>query len=176
MNNTIGTVDLLRIFPPALKYDPKMTAAAQAIARELKRGSEEIRKNIIYARIDELDEAALDALAHDLHVDWCDFNYPIEAKRATIRDSVKIHRRLGTKYAVEKALGNVFPGTKVEEWFEYGGEPYFFRVIIDATTAEVTAEKQQAGNQNLRDHLHRGQSSSNHIRGQVLLQRAAGGH
>ena len=79
-----------------------------------------------------------------MHVDWYDFNYPIEVKRATIRDSIKIHRRLGTKYAVETALGNVFPGTKVEEWFEYGGEPYFFRVIIDATAAEVTAEKQKA--------------------------------
>lgn len=144
MNNTLGTVDLLRIFPPALKYDPKMTAAAQAIAKELQRTSGEIRNNIIYARIDELDEAALDVLAHDLHVDWYDFNYPIEVKRATIRDSIKIHRRLGTKYAVETALGNVFPGTKVEEWFEYGGEPYFFRVIIDATAAEVTAEKQKA--------------------------------
>ena len=121
MNNTFGTVDLLRIFPPALKYDPKMTAAAQSIAKELQRTGGEIRNNIIYARIDELDEAALDVLAHDLHVDWYDFNYPIEVKRATIRDSIKIHRRLGTKYAVETALGNVFPGTKVEEWFQYGG-------------------------------------------------------
>ena len=144
MNNTFGTVDLLRIFPPALKYDPKMTAAAQSIAKELQRTGGEIRNNIIYARIDELDEAALDVLAHDLHVDWYDFNYPMEVKRATIRDSVKIHRRLGTKYAVETALGNVFPGTKVEEWFQYGGEPYFFRVIIDATEAEITAEKQRA--------------------------------
>ena len=144
MNNTFGTVDLLRIFPPALKYDPKMTAAAQSIAKELQRTGGEIRNNIIYARIDELDEAALDVLAHDLHVDWYDFNYPIEVKRATIRDSVKIHRRLGTKYAEETALGNVFPGTKVEEWFQYGGEPYFFRVIIDATEAEITAEKQRA--------------------------------
>ena len=66
-----------------------MTAAAQAIAKELQRTSGEIRNNIIYARIDELDEAALDVLAHDLHVDWYDFNYPIEVKRATIRDSIK---------------------------------------------------------------------------------------
>lgn len=144
MNNTFQTVDLLRIFPPALKYDTKMTAAAQAIGKELQRTGGEIRNNIIYARIDELDEAALDVLAHDLHVDWYDFNYPIEVKRATIRDSVKIHRRLGTKYAVETALGAVFPGTKVEEWFQYGGEPYFFRVIIDATESGVTAEKQRA--------------------------------
>lgn len=144
MNNTLGTVDLLRIFPPALKHDPKMTAAAQAIAKGLQQTSGEIRKNIIYARLDELDEAALDVLAHDLHVDWYDYSYPIEVKRATIRDSVKIHRRLGTKFAVETALGNVFPGTRVEEWFQYGGEPYFFHVIIDVTAAEVTAEKQRA--------------------------------
>ena len=31
MNNSIGTVDLLRILPPALKYDPYMIAAAKSI-------------------------------------------------------------------------------------------------------------------------------------------------
>ena len=89
----------------------------------------------------------------------CDDSYPIEVKRRTIRDSIQVHRRLGTKYAVEKALGAVYPGTKVEEWFEYGGDPYKFRVVIGATEAGITADRQAAVldrvrfYKNLRSHL-----------------------
>lgn len=114
------SVDFTRSLPPTLKDDPEINALGRAIAGQLQITAQQIRRNIIYARIDELDEQTLDILAYDLHVDWYDHSYPIEVKRQTIKDSVKIHRRLGTKYAVETALGAVFPGTRVEEWFEYG--------------------------------------------------------
>ena len=125
-NEDFYSADFTNSLPPALKNDPDMMALAQTISAQLQTTAAEVRKNIIYARIDELDEATLDVLAYDLHVDWYDYSYPIEVKRRTIRDSIQVHRRLGTKYAVEKALGAVYPGTKVEEWFEYGGDPYKF--------------------------------------------------
>jgi len=155
----ICSVDFTRSLPPTLKDDPEINALGRAIAEQLQITAKQIRQNIIYARIDELDEQTLDILAYDLHVDWYDHSYPIEVKRQTIKDSVKIHRRLGTKYAVETALGAVFPGTKVEEWFEYGGDPYTFRVIINATENGVTAAQQAAVLErvifykNLRSHL-----------------------
>ena len=160
MNNTdIYSIDFTRSLPPVLKDDPKMIALARTIAEQLQVTARQIEKNIIYARIDELDEQTLDVLAYDLHVDWYDYSYPIEVKRQTIRDSVRVHRRLGTKYAVETALGAVFPGTRVQEWFEYGGDPYKFRVVIGATEAGITAGRQAAVldrvrfYKNLRSHL-----------------------
>ena len=117
-NEDFYSADFTNSLPPALKNDPDMMALAQTISAQLQTTAAEVRKNIIYARIDELDEATLDVLAYDLHVDWYDYSYPIEVKRRTIRDSIQVHRRLGTKYAVEKVLGAVYPGTKVEEWFE----------------------------------------------------------
>ena len=160
MNNSdIYSVDFTRSLPPTLKDDPEINALGRAIAEQLQITPRQNRQNIIYARIDELDEQTLDILAYDLHVDWYDHSYPIEVKRQTIKDSVKIHRRLGTKYAVETALGAVFPGTRVEEWFEYDGDPYTFRVIINATENGVTAAQQAAVLErvifykNLRSHL-----------------------
>ena len=160
MNNSdIYSVDFTRSLPTTLKDDPEINALGRAIAEQLQITARQIRQNIIYARIDELDEQTLDILAYDLHVDWYDHSYPIEVKRQTIKDSVKIHRRLGTKYAVETALGAVFPGTRVEEWFEYNGDPYTFRVIINATENGVTAAQQAAVLErvifykNLRSHL-----------------------
>ena len=112
-DNELHSADYTRSLPPPLKNDPTMTALARVIAEQLQGTVRQIGKNIIYARIDELDEQTLDVLAYDLHVDWYDYSYPIEVKRQTIRDSVRVHRRLGTKYAVETALGAVFPGTRV---------------------------------------------------------------
>ena len=143
-DNELHSADYTRSLPPPLKNDPTMTALARVIAEQLQGTVRQIGKNIIYARIDELDEQTLDVLAYDLHVDWYDYSYPIEVKRQTIRDSVRVHRRLGTKYAVETALGAVFPGTRVQEWFEYGGEPYMFKVIIGATESGVSADRQAA--------------------------------
>lgn len=158
-NEDFYSADFTNSLPPALKNDPDMMTLAQTISAQLQTTAAEVRKNIIYARIDELDEATLDVLAYDLHVDWYDYSYPVEVKRRTIRDSIQVHRRLGTKYAVEKALGAVYPGTKVEEWFEYGGDPYKFRVVIGATEAGITADRQAAVldrvrfYKNLRSHL-----------------------
>lgn len=38
---------------------------------------------------------------------------------------------MGTKYAVITALGNVYGNVGISEWFDYGGNPYFFKVHID---------------------------------------------
>ena len=133
MSKTIYNADYSECLPEALKKDPKMVALANATAAALLDTSGIMNSVLIYSRFDELPEELVDILAYDLHVDWYDYSYPIEVKRRTIRDSIQVHRRLGTKYAVEKALGAVYPGTKVEEWFEYGGQPYWFKIQTSAT-------------------------------------------
>ena len=140
MNNTIYGIDLTRALPPTLKNDEDMLALARVIGAELQETGRLIRQNIIYPRIDELPENVLDILAYDLHVDWYDFDYPIEAKRSIIKDSVKVHKRLGTVYATLTALRSVYPNSEIEEWFDYGGEPFLFRVVIDVTKAKAPAE------------------------------------
>ena len=89
-DNDLYSVDFTRALPPVLKNDPNMLAVATVIAEQLQTTAQQIRKNIIYARIDELEEPILDILAYDLHVDWYDYSYPLEVKRQTIKDSVKI--------------------------------------------------------------------------------------
>lgn len=139
MNNSIYAADLLRTLPPSLQKDERMKSLAAVIANELHNTLGMVKQNVIYARIDELSEEVLDALAYDLHVDWYDYNYPIEAKRAVIKDSVKVHMRLGTTYATVTALGSLHPESEVEEWFKYDGQPFFFRIVLDVTHSRVTA-------------------------------------
>lgn len=132
MNNSFLNVDFTRTLPPILKKDKKMQALAQVIAVELQKTAGLIKRNIIYAGIDELPESVLDILAYDLNVDWYDFDYPVEYKRELIKTCIKINMKLGTVYAVETAVRAIYPESRVIEWFDYGGEPFCFKVVLNA--------------------------------------------
>jgi len=126
----IYSVNFADYLPETLKRDPKMKALAAAVTEQMLGVSAEINNVLIYSRIDELPEELIDILAFDMHVDWYDYSYPLEIKRNILKSSVKVHKRMGTKYAVENALKAFYPDSRVEEWFEYGGRPYTFRIRI----------------------------------------------
>lgn len=138
--NKIKDADFMTKFPPALKKDKSMCALGQLIAEELHITAHETKKNIIYANIEELSETWLDVLAYDLHVDWYDYDYPIEAKRAIIKDSIRVHQKLGTTGATERALGGLHPQSEIEEWYDYNGKPFHFRIVLDATNSRVAVD------------------------------------
>lgn len=144
--NDIYSVDFTEFLPEALKYDPKMIALASALAEHMMAASGLIENVLIYSRIDELPEELVDILAYDLHVDWYDYSYPLKVKRDILKNSVKVHKKMGTKYAIEKALGGLFPQSEIEEWFEYGGAPHHFRIVCDVTSERIMASYQQIVN------------------------------
>lgn len=141
MSDTFYSADFLQSLPDVLKNDETTKALAQVAADELHLLAVQTLLEIIYANIDNVPEAVLDVMARDFKVDWYDFDYSVEEKRLTIKNSWNVHRKLGTKYAVETAISAIYPKTKVEEWWEYGGQPYYFKLILDATYEGVNPEK-----------------------------------
>ena len=135
--------NLVATLPPALQKDPSAVALAEAMADLLARRRSEIEQLRIYPVIDRLDEQLLDILAYDFKVDWWDADYSLEEKRRTLADSWRVHKMLGTKAAVERAISAIYPHTQVLEWFEYGGEPYHFRLDINITNDHIDSEKQR---------------------------------
>lgn len=159
MNNGLTAENLLLALPEALRQDEQMQALAAGIAEVLAARPAEIDRLLIYPRIDELPEALLDRLAYDFKVDWWDVEYSLAAKRQTLKDNWQVHRRLGTKAAVEQVIAAIYPETQVLEWFEYGGEPYHFKLEINLTFGWDTPDKRQRVldrveyYKNLRSHL-----------------------
>ena len=135
--------NLVATLPPALQKDPSAVALAEAMADLLARRPEEIEQLRIYPVIDRLDERLLDILAYDFKVDWWDADYSLEEKRRTLKDSWRVHKLLGTKAAVEMAISAIYPRTTVLEWWEYGGEPYHFRLDINITNDSIDSVKQR---------------------------------
>lgn len=133
MNSIITKEMLMRTAPSVLVNDAGMNPLVEVIAETMSKLFKNCYSPILYSRIDELPESILDILARDFKIEWYDYNWGIEAKRKTIRDSFFVHRHLGTVGAVKRALTDVWPPSTVEEWFEYGGEPFYFRAILDAS-------------------------------------------
>lgn len=135
--------NLLFAFPSGLLENPSLAALGDVTAEALAKRPAEIALLALYPRIDQLPEDLLDILAHDFKVDWWDHSYSLEEKRRTLKDSWRVHKTLGTKAAVETAISAIYPHTKVLEWWEYGGEPYHFRLDINITSDSGDRERQR---------------------------------
>lgn len=145
MSNAHGLTkeNLLFAFPVGLRENSSVAALGDMTAEALAARDAEIDQLSLYARIDELPEALLDILAYDFKVDWWDPNYTLEEKRRVFKDSWYVHQHMGTKAAVETAISAIYPNTRVLEWFEYGGEPYHFRLDINITNDSIDSDKQR---------------------------------
>lgn len=125
---------LTRILPDSSFLDPKMYAAADALDDQITLFHWAIRNVLHIPRLDELNGVILDLLAYQFHVDAYDaLNFTDEEKRELIRTSIAWHRIKGTPAAIEMILSIAFKTSRITEWFEYGGEPYYFRLYIKGT-------------------------------------------
>lgn len=138
---TLKDVDLLSLQTSHMKQDPTTQALCIALTPHFRKLADEVKACMILSRINALDSEALDELAWQLHVDWYDAKADVEVKRQLIKKAIKIHQYRGTPYAVEQVIQDYFGDGYVEEWFEYGGEPYHFRVIT--SNSVVTFELAQ---------------------------------
>lgn len=141
MSNGITAENLLRALPDVLQQDDNMRALAEAIAGQLVPCIADTDEPRIFPRIDELNETLLDTLAWDFKVDWWDYSYSLQEKRNTLRQSWYVHKHMGTPAAVMAALSAIYPNSKVEEWWAYGGEPYHFRLLIPVDASTLDASK-----------------------------------
>ncbi len=74
-------------------------------------------------------------LAWEMSVDVWNENWAEEIRREVIKASLHVHKRKGTIGALKSVLKTFnFESARIEEWFEYGGNPYTFRVLIENTT------------------------------------------
>ena len=120
---------LTRILPESSFLDPKIYASAEALDLEITKFHRAIREVLHLPRLDELNGTILDFLAEQFHVDNYDaINFSDEEKRNLIRQSIAWHRIKGTPAAVQMVLQDAFKDLRISEWYEYGGEPYYFRL------------------------------------------------
>lgn len=112
---------------------------AEVIDEALLSFDKDIADVLIYPAIDMLGSELINTLAIQMHCDFYDDTLPLEVRRNLVKNSIAWHRIKGTPAAVEQMIQTVYQTGVVEEWFEYGGEPFFFKVNLG--DSPITTQK-----------------------------------
>lgn len=146
----VSELDFLRLLPSFMRDDEAVIALSKAVDRLMLEPGTHLSTIRTWDKIDELNEAECDEMAWELSIDWYDSTYPIEVKRNLIKSYISAKRKSGTKAAVVSVLRSIFKDANIEEWYEYGGKPYFFRLEVTIPENGVTAEQQRQALENIK--------------------------
>lgn len=129
------------LLQPPLRGNERMEALAGLIARLSALPVERPLINLV----DIVAASALPVLGEQFHIMGNEgWNYAKNKadRRALIKKAIELHRHKGTPWAVrtaiDTALGSV--ETTIEEWFDYNGTPYRFRLLLTLLDGGMLAE------------------------------------
>lgn len=120
-------LDLSSLLPKEFSQDPSAHALIESMGEVLQ---------YIHKKVSTIDPLVpemgkrLDFTAGERRVDFYDEGVSDERKRELIRRSDDIHRKKGTPFAVETVLSTILEKSEVLEWFQYGGQPFRFKITI----------------------------------------------
>lgn len=124
----LGSLEFLRLLPQFMRDDLAVRGLASGIDTIVPQLAASVEKLTTWDHIDDLTEDELDALAWELNILWYDKSTSLDTKRDLVKNSDLVYQRLGTKWAVESVIQSYFGEGYIKEWFEYEGEPGYFRV------------------------------------------------
>lgn len=122
---------LQKILPTSIGSDATVKDIVEAISGRLVELDAQAECVLLLPRLNKLEEAVVDELAWQYHVDFYESTLSISKKRALVKRAIAQHRYKGTTAAVEEVCSDIFKNAVVREWYDYdGGEAYHFRVRV----------------------------------------------
>lgn len=119
------------VLPPVLSAQAWAQAYAWALHRQTRRLLALCDTLAIWSAPEKLTAQMCDVLALELRTPQYDAGLPLATKRALIRNTLGYYMMAGTKGAITRITSDVFGNADVQEWFEYDGEPGYFKVTTD---------------------------------------------
>ena len=136
--NNIEDYFIHKNLPQSLDKE-NVQAVAKVVDDTLLSFDKTIAEVLIYPAIDMLGSELINTLAIQMHCDFYDDTLPLAVRRNLVKNSIAWHRIKGTPAAVEQMIQTVYQTGVVEEWFDYGGEPFFFKVNLG--DSQITTQK-----------------------------------
>lgn len=154
MNND----EVYNLLPENLKKYQNLSNISKALSQEIDKGvTKKIEELEIYIKMEKLNDIVLDQLAWQWNVEFYSSELPKSKKIDMIKNSYFHHITKGTAGALESALKAIVNNLEVQEWYEYGGNPYMFKLVVEGsmlTEQEITTVyKLVEIYKNIRSHL-----------------------
>lgn len=138
----LGNFKLIDLLPSSIAADATVKNISLCAEKLLQNLAGQTSVLLLLPHLDELPEAVIDELAWQYHVDTYSTDFAIDVKCQLIRQSIAWHHKKGTPAAVVEMLSTIYASAQLEEFWEYGGEPYHFKVTIgeDRTDSAQTID------------------------------------
>ena len=136
----LNAINLIELQTQNMKSDKTTIAMCAAITPEL--NAIDVSKCLIEQNIDTMSGVMLDEIATEKNIFWYDSNADLDVKRNLIKNADKVFRYLGTPYAIEQVIMDYFGDGTIEEWYEYDGDPFYFRVLTSNIAVTGTKAEQ----------------------------------
>lgn len=119
-----------RLFPRFILNDRNGNAIAEAMMLLFEYMDERINEAMkVLTDVDSMPEWRLDEMAWEYNCVY-DKSADIEQKRQMIKTAPIYYPIYGTAEAMKRYLETIYNTVKIEEWNEYGGQPYHFRALV----------------------------------------------
>lgn len=103
-----------------------------ALDRQIKRMHKLAKQITVWSDLDNVDPKYYDSLAMTIQAPYYKSEYINKQKLGLIKSALLTRRNAGTIKAIEELLSHTLSAASFIPWYEYGGEPYFFRVTADS--------------------------------------------
>lgn len=124
----------------SMRYNPETVSIGYAILQEKQRLLALLARTRLMALIDSADEKTLDYLAVELRTPAYKDTFPVDVKRRLIAGTLPFYAKLGTPSAVNWIIRSIFGEGRMEDWYDYDGDPHHFRAFVGSDGDTITPE------------------------------------
>ncbi|NDO20213.1 hypothetical protein FMM68_11200 [Lachnospiraceae bacterium MD329] len=133
----IRDCEIMDILPYTFKT-PRWQALSKAFLKVRAMCYDTMSSVLFWGDIENADPALLDAMAAELSAPFYSMDMSIEQKRSITAAAFAYNSRIGTVSSIQGLLTAAFGGGKISEWYEYGGDPYYFKIDINGEQISPT--------------------------------------
>ncbi|SNZ10730.1 phage tail protein, P2 protein I family [Persephonella hydrogeniphila] len=121
-----------KLLPDILRKDKRLEAFAELEGKSFEQVSAKIPYLLIY-KLENLSDSELEELAWQFDISQTEWELATDRKQKEelIKNNILLKAKRGTKWAIKKVLDLLGLQGQISEWFDYGGQPYRFKVDID---------------------------------------------
>lgn len=146
MNNFIYDTPIADLLPNNLLEDPDIKVATKAMDLSFAEINDLSAQLLIWTNLGKQSDEVLNYLLLQSRIAGDEGKYLAETRKEKInliRNSSYIHMIKGTPYSIEYVLQLLNMNGKISEWFEYSGDPGYFKIDIQVTTRGLTEKNTQ---------------------------------
>lgn len=120
--------ELKDILPVNLKT-PETLSLSFAVGQAMRRLQDFSKRIHMYADLSKVPEEVLDLMALEFNTQYYDQTLRREIKEGLVAQTLTWYMHAGTPSVLQEFLATVLQGGELQEWYEYDGEPYYFKAI-----------------------------------------------